>query len=191
MCKPEHRVAADRRGFRYPSDLSDAEWTPITPLIPPAKRGGRKRTVEVREILNAIFYVLATGCQWSRAVSPRGLCQRSLGQAATQPEPALPPALNVRAGTRPAVPKERGGSPREVAAGSLRGSWLFRFRFEDFSVDDEFAEAAVMQRSRVFASGIGPRFDDLDHKEIEFVDETRVDDFAFKIGVAFGYQGAA
>ena len=108
MCKPEHRVAADRRGFRYPSDLSDAEWTPIMPLIPPAKRGGRKRTVEVPEILNAIFYVLATGCHWSRAVSPRGLCQRSLGQAATQSEPALPPALNVRAGLD-RRPKKRAG----------------------------------------------------------------------------------
>jgi transposase len=65
MWKPEHRVVADRRGLRYPSDLTDAEWTLIAPLIPPAKRGGRKRTVVVREVLNAIFYVLATGCQWN------------------------------------------------------------------------------------------------------------------------------
>ena len=36
----------------------------IAPLVPPAKRGGRPRTVEVREVLNAIFYVLSTGCQW-------------------------------------------------------------------------------------------------------------------------------
>jgi transposase len=64
MWNPEHRVAADRRGLRYPSDLTDAEWALIAPLIPPAKRGGRKRTVDVREVLNAIFYVLATGCQW-------------------------------------------------------------------------------------------------------------------------------
>ena len=64
MWKPEHRVAADRRGLRYPSDLTDAEWALIAPMIPPAKRGGRKRTVDVREVLNAIFYVLATGCQW-------------------------------------------------------------------------------------------------------------------------------
>jgi transposase len=64
MWKPEHRFAADRRGLRYPSDLTDAEWALIAPLIPPAKRGGRKRTVVVREVLNAIFYVLATGCQW-------------------------------------------------------------------------------------------------------------------------------
>ena len=64
MWKPEHRFAADRRGLRYPSDLNDAEWTLIAPLIPPARRGGRRRSVDVREVLNAIFYVLATGCQW-------------------------------------------------------------------------------------------------------------------------------
>jgi transposase len=64
MWKPEHRLAADRRGLRYPSDLTDAEWALLAPLIPPARRGGRKRSVDVREVLNAIFYVLATGCQW-------------------------------------------------------------------------------------------------------------------------------
>ncbi len=65
MWKPEHRRAADRRGLRYPSDLSDAEWDLVAPLIPPAKRGGRPRKVDVREVLNAIFYVLSTGCQWN------------------------------------------------------------------------------------------------------------------------------
>jgi len=61
----DHRRAADRRGLRYPSDLKDAEWALVAPLIPPAKHGGRKRTVDVREVLNAIFYVLSTGCQWN------------------------------------------------------------------------------------------------------------------------------
>jgi len=65
MWKPEHRlVAIERRGLRYPSDMSDAEWALVAPLIPPARRGGRPRDVDVREVLNAIFYVLATGCQW-------------------------------------------------------------------------------------------------------------------------------
>src|SRR5438132_3322537 len=64
MWKPEHRRAADRHGSRYPSDLSDSEWALIEPAIPPAKRGGRRRQVNVREVLNAIFYVLSTGCQW-------------------------------------------------------------------------------------------------------------------------------
>ena len=56
--------AADRRGLRYPSDLIDAEWALIEPLIPPAKHGGRPREVNVREVLNGIFYLLWTGCQW-------------------------------------------------------------------------------------------------------------------------------
>jgi hypothetical protein len=40
MWKPEHRRAAERRGLRYPSDLTDAEWALVEPMIPPAKRGG-------------------------------------------------------------------------------------------------------------------------------------------------------
>ena len=64
MWKPEHRLAADRSRLRYPSDLTDAEWALIAPLIPPARRGGRRRSVDAREVLNAIFYVLSTGWQW-------------------------------------------------------------------------------------------------------------------------------
>ena len=64
MWKPEHRLTGDRRSLRYPSDLSDAEWMLVAPMIPPARRGGRRRSVNVREVLNAIFYVLSTGCQW-------------------------------------------------------------------------------------------------------------------------------
>ena len=64
MWKPEHRRGADRTGLRYPSDLSDAEWLIVEPMIPPAKGGGRRRSVNVREVLNGIFYVLWTGCQW-------------------------------------------------------------------------------------------------------------------------------
>ena len=65
MWSPEHRRAAERRGLRYPSDLTDDEWALVEPLIPPAKRGGRKCSVDVREVLNGIFYVLWTGCQWT------------------------------------------------------------------------------------------------------------------------------
>lgn len=59
----------------YPSDLNDQEWALLEPLIPPAKRGGRPRTVNMREVLNAIFYVLKTGCQWRqlpRDFPPKG-----------------------------------------------------------------------------------------------------------------------
>ena len=75
MWKPEHRRAAARGGLRYPSDLADAEWALIERLIPPARRGGRKRTVDVREVLNAIFYVLSTGCQWKAL--PKDLVPKS------------------------------------------------------------------------------------------------------------------
>jgi transposase len=64
MWTKEHRLAAGCKSRRYPSDLSDAEWALVGALIPPAKRGGRRRTVDVREVLNGIFYVLSTGCQW-------------------------------------------------------------------------------------------------------------------------------
>ena len=47
-----------------PSDLTDAEWTIVEPMIPPARHGGRKRSVNVREVLNGIFYILWTECQW-------------------------------------------------------------------------------------------------------------------------------
>ena len=63
MWKPEHRVAADRSGLRYPNDLTDTEWVLVEPLIPPARHGGRRRSVNVREVLNGIFYILWTGCQ--------------------------------------------------------------------------------------------------------------------------------
>ncbi len=48
----------------YPSDLSAAQWARIAPLIPPPKAGGRPRIVNIREIVNAIFYLNKTGCQW-------------------------------------------------------------------------------------------------------------------------------
>ena len=48
----------------YPTDLTDQQWQLIASLIPPAKVGGRPRTVDVREIINAIFYILTSGCAW-------------------------------------------------------------------------------------------------------------------------------
>ena len=48
----------------YPSDLTDEQWHILEPMIPPEKHGGRHREVDVREIINAILYVLRTGCPW-------------------------------------------------------------------------------------------------------------------------------
>ena len=75
MWTPESRCQYNRDHLRYPSDVTDAEWALIGPFIPPAKRGGRTRTVDEREVVNGIMYILSTGCQW-RAL-PKDLPPRS------------------------------------------------------------------------------------------------------------------
>jgi len=47
-----------------PTDLTDAQWEILAPLLPEAKPGGRPRSVELREVVNAILYVLRSGCPW-------------------------------------------------------------------------------------------------------------------------------
>ena len=64
MWTTENRQRYNRDKLRYPSDLTDEEWTLVEPQIPPAKHGGRHRTVMVREVVNGVMYVLSTGCQW-------------------------------------------------------------------------------------------------------------------------------
>jgi putative transposase len=48
----------------YSTNLTDAAWVLLAPLLPVAREGGRPRTTDVRAVLNAIFYLLRTGCQW-------------------------------------------------------------------------------------------------------------------------------
>jgi len=60
IARREHK----RGGQRYPSDLTDAEWALIAPLLPPAKSGGRRRTTDLREVMNATLYLATSGCQW-------------------------------------------------------------------------------------------------------------------------------
>jgi transposase len=71
----ENRARYDRSKLRYPSDLTDEEWSLIGPLIPPAKPGGNARTVVVREVVDGLMYILSTGCQWSAL--PKDLPPRS------------------------------------------------------------------------------------------------------------------
>jgi transposase len=75
MWTMKNRPRYDRDKLRYPSDLTDEEWSLVEPLIPPAKRGGRKREVVVREVVNGVMYVLSTGCQWRYI--PKNLPPRS------------------------------------------------------------------------------------------------------------------
>jgi putative transposase len=53
-----------RTGGRYATDVTDAEFARIEPLLPAAKHGGRRRTTVLREVLNALLYLLRTGCPW-------------------------------------------------------------------------------------------------------------------------------
>ena len=75
MWTRDNRDRYDRSHLRYASDLTDAEWAKVGPLIPPAKRGGNKRTVDIRQVVNGVMYVLGTGCQW-RAI-PKDLPPKS------------------------------------------------------------------------------------------------------------------
>jgi putative transposase len=55
--------------------LTDAQWQLIQPLLPPAKPGGRPRTVDLREVVNTLFYQARTGCQWDylpHDLAPKG-----------------------------------------------------------------------------------------------------------------------
>ena len=64
MWSEEARGLHEPRVGRYPSDLTEAEWALIAPMIPPARPGGRSRNADMREVMNALRYVLRTGCQW-------------------------------------------------------------------------------------------------------------------------------
>jgi transposase len=52
------------RTHHYPSDVTDEQWALIEPHLPPAPLGGRPRKTDIRDVLNAVFYILRTGCQW-------------------------------------------------------------------------------------------------------------------------------
>jgi transposase len=58
------RPKYQRDGLRYASDTDDAEWAVIEPHLPPPAERGRKRKTKLREVVNAIFYIAQTGCQW-------------------------------------------------------------------------------------------------------------------------------
>jgi putative transposase len=75
MWTTENRARYNRDTLRYPSDVTEEEWAEIAPLLPPARQGGRKRSVNLRAVFNGLLYVLSPGCQW-RAI-PKDLPPRS------------------------------------------------------------------------------------------------------------------
>src|SRR5277367_6953346 len=70
MWTQAHRATYRQSGLALPSDLTDAQWQGLEPLIPAAKWGGRPRKTDMRAAMNAIFYLLRTGCPWRYL--PRG-----------------------------------------------------------------------------------------------------------------------
>jgi transposase len=76
MWTEQHRKIYQRGERRYPSDMTDGEWVRLKPLIPPAKPGGRPRETNMREAINAILYLLRTGCPW-RYLPREGFSPRS------------------------------------------------------------------------------------------------------------------
>jgi len=64
MWTADHRAAHGQCGSVFPSDLTDKEWGRLEPLIPAAKPGGRPRATDMRQAMNAILYLLRTGCPW-------------------------------------------------------------------------------------------------------------------------------
>ena len=117
----ENRHRYDRDKLRYPSDLTDAEWELVEPLIPPAKRGGGKRTVQMREVLNGVMYVLSTGCQWTSCQKSREKC----GGAVTPPPVGI---LLYRNHIR-----REGSLPRSVGARPDQASRRARRRQDRFA----------------------------------------------------------
>jgi len=93
----------------YPSDMSDAQWKIIHPLIPPAKRGGRPREADMREILNGILYIVRGGCSWRMLPQEYGPWQTVYGYFRTfrragvwqQMHDALREKVRRKAGKKP------------------------------------------------------------------------------------------
>ncbi len=82
MWTAKNRARYNRDTLRYPSDVTEEEWAVIAPLIPAARRGGRKRSVNIREVFNGVLYLLSTGCQWRgerQQVGGDTGCERNCG----------------------------------------------------------------------------------------------------------------
>ncbi len=111
------RPKYERSGRRYASDATDAEWSHIAPLLPAAKRGGRPRTTDLRDVFDAILYMASTGCQWRMLNGDNG---RIAQKKAAERKSAL--LRGDQPSTGPAVPDhirealDKGAVPGRVEA---------------------------------------------------------------------------
>ena len=139
MWTAENRTKYDRRGLRYPSGLTGAEWQLIGPSIPPARRGGRERTVDMRNAIDGIMYIPSAGCQWralpedfpSKSTVHRYLRRWDYDGTPIDMHDALYAACRERAGKEPgptacaidsqSVKSAGKGGPRSIRRGTTRG----------------------------------------------------------------------
>ena len=127
----------------YPTDLTDEQWQVLQPLIPPAKHGGRPRTVDMREVVNTLFYQNRSGCQWDMLphdLLPKSTVydyfaqwrddgtwqllldalRRAVRQAAGRERPPAPGPSTARASRPPQVGGERGYDGGKKVTGRKR-----------------------------------------------------------------------
>ena len=128
-----------RAGLRYASDLTDAEWALIKPFMPPLPHRGRPRTVALRRIMEAIFYMLATGCQWRRRLK-------------------VPPAEQVECRRRWQIPKEF--APFTTVQG-------YFYRFCRDGTLDRINHVLVMQAREVAGRGPSPTAGVIDSQSVK------------------------
>ena len=103
MRTPITRRQHSREHQRYGSDLTDAEWAIIAPLLPPAGKTGRPRRWPMRDIINAILYVLRSGCPWRMvpdSFAPRSTVYRWFIRASGSNRLRRPMAMRVACDTR-------------------------------------------------------------------------------------------
>ena len=146
MWKPEHRLAADRNHLRYPSDLTDAEWAIVAAMIPPGRHGGRRRSVNVREVLNGSSTCCgpaANGRRYPRICRRRARCTTiSSSGTGTAPWSASITRCTWRSARRRDVKQARRwrSSTRRPRRALKKGAWA-RFRLRR-GQEDQGSQAA-------------------------------------------------
>ena len=129
------RKRHSREGLRYASDLTDAEWALIEPMMPGRARTGRPRTTALRAVMEAVLYLAATGCQWRQL--PRDFPLYSAGQGYFYARSSSGLLASINHKLVMAARRRRWGSPVTAGAervnsispvpgrsGAVSGDWL-------------------------------------------------------------------
>ena len=115
----------------YPSDLDDAQWKIIAPLIPEQKAGGRPRTTDMRCVTNAILYMVRGGCSWRMLPKEYGPWETAYGYFSTfrrdgvwqRIHDTLREKVRLKAGKK-ATPSAAVIDSQSVKTGEKGGTWL-------------------------------------------------------------------